>query len=288
MVNTVKTVVLLGLLSGLLLAAGEWLGGSSGLILAFVIAVAMNFGSYWFSDRIVLAMYRAQRVGPDHPLYAMTARLARRAGLPTPRVYVIADDSPNAFATGRNPAHAAVAATTGLLRFLNEAEIEGVLAHELAHVKHRDILISSVAATVAAAIMMLARMAQFAAIFGGFGRGDGQGSSPLALLATIIVAPLAAMLIQAAISRSREFAADRGALAIAGTPYGLIGALTKIDAVQRVIPLDANPATAHMFVSTPLSGRGLLSLFSTHPPTEQRIRALLGNLSRDHGSDCAG
>ena len=276
MVNTVKTVVLLGLLSGLLLAAGEWLGGSSGLILAFVIAVAMNFGSYWFSDRIVLAMYRAQRVGSDHPLYALTARLARRAGLPTPKVYVIADDSPNAFATGRNPAHAAVAATAGLLRFLNEAEIEGVIAHELAHVKHRDILISSVAATVAAAIMMLARMAQFAAIFGGFGRGDGQGSSPLALLATIIVAPLAAMLIQAAISRSREFAADRGAVAIAGTPYGLIGALTKIDAVQRVIHLDANPATAHMFISMPLSGRGLPSLFSTHPPTEQRIRALLG------------
>ena len=246
---------------------------------AFVIAVAMNFGSYWFSDRIVLRMYRAEPVGPDHPLHRMTARLAQRANLPMPKVYVIPDDSPNAFATGRNPQHAAVAATTGLLRFLDEPEIEGVIAHELAHVKHRDILISSVAATVAATIMMVSRMAQFAAIFGGFGgRDDGEGSNPLALLATIIVAPLAAMLIQAAISRSREFAADRGAVAIAGNPYGLAGALKKIDAAQQRIPLDANPATAHMFIMMPLSGRGILSLFSTHPPTEQRIRALLGTI----------
>ena len=277
--NTVKTALLLGLLSGLLLALGEWLGGAGGLMFAFVIAVAMNFGSYWFSDRIVLRMYRAQPVGPEHPLHGITARLAQRANLPMPKVYVIPDDSPNAFATGRNPKHAAVAATTGLLRFLDEPEIEGVIAHELAHVKHRDILIGSVAATVAATIMMVSRMAQFAAIFGGFGgRDDGEGSNPLALLATIIVAPLAAMLIQAAISRSREFAADRGAAAIAGNPYGLAGALKKIDAAQQRIPLDANPATAHMFIMMPLSGRGMLSLFSTHPPTEQRIRALLGTI----------
>ena len=277
--NTVKTALLLGLLSGLLLALGEWLGGSGGLMFAFVIAVAMNFGSYWFSDRIVLRMYRAQPVGPEHPLHGITARLAQRANLPMPKVYVIPDDSPNAFATGRNPKHAAVAATTGLLRFLDEPEIEGVIAHELAHVKHRDILIGSVAATVAATIMMVSRMAQFAAIFGGFGgRDDGEGSNPLALLATIIVAPLAAMLIQAAISRSREFAADRGAVAIAGNPYGLAGALKKIDAAQQRIPLDANPATAHMFIMMPLSGRGMLSLFSTHPPTERRIRALLGTV----------
>ena len=276
--NTVKTALLLGLLSGLLLALGEWLGGSSGLIFAFVIAVAMNFGSYWFSDKIVLRMYRAQPVGPEHPLYGMTARLAQRANLPMPKVYVIPDDSPNAFATGRNPRHAAVAATTGLLRFLDEPEIEGVIAHELAHVKHRDILIGSVAATVAATIMMVSRMAQFAAIFGGFGRDDGEGSNPLVLLATIIVAPLAAMLIQAAISRSREFAADRGAVAIAGNPYGLAGALKKIEAAQQRIPLDANPATAHMFIMMPLSGRGMLKLFSTHPPTGQRIRALLGTV----------
>ncbi len=277
--NTVKTALLLGLLSGLLLALGDWLGGAGGLMFAFVIAVAMNFGSYWFSDRIVLRMYRAQPVGPEHPLHGITARLAQRANLPMPKVYVIPDDSPNAFATGRNPKHAAVAATTGLLRFLDEPEIEGVIAHELAHVKHRDILIGSVAATVAATIMMVSRMAQFAAIFGGFGgRDDGEGSNPLALLATIIVAPLAAMLIQAAISRSREFAADRGAAAIAGNPYGLAGALKKIDAAQQRIPLDANPATAHMFIMMPLSGRGMLSLFSTHPPTEQRIRALLGTI----------
>lgn len=277
--NTVKTVMLLGLLSGLLLALGEWLGGSGGLLFAFVIAVAMNFGSYWFSDRIVLRMYRAEPVGPDHALHRMTARLAQRANLPMPKVYVIPDDSPNAFATGRNPRHAAVAATTGLLRFLDEPEIEGVIAHELAHVRHRDILIGSIAATVAATIMMVARMAQFAAIFGGFGgRDDNEGSNPLALLATIIVAPLAAMLIQAAISRSREFAADRGAAAIAGNPYGLAAALKKIDAAQQRIPLDASPATAHMFIMMPLSGRGVLSLFSTHPPTEQRIRALLGTI----------
>lgn len=277
--NTVKTVMLLGLLSGLLLALGEWLGGSGGLLFAFVIAVAMNFGSYWFSDRIVLRMYRAEPVGPDHALHQVTARLAQRANLPMPKVYVIPDDSPNAFATGRNPRHAAVAATTGLLRFLDEPEIEGVIAHELAHVRHRDILIGSIAATVAATIMMVARMAQFAAIFGGFGgRDDNEGSNPLALLATIIVAPLAAMLIQAAISRSREFAADRGAAAIAGNPYGLAAALKKIDAAQQRIPLDASPATAHMFIMMPLSGRGMLSLFSTHPPTEQRIRALLGTI----------
>lgn len=277
--NTVKTVMLLGLLSGLLLALGEWLGGAGGLLFAFVIAVAMNFGSYWFSDRIVLRMYRAESVGPDHPLHRTTARLAQRANLPMPKVYVIPDDSPNAFATGRNPRHAAVAATTGLLRFLDEPEIEGVIAHELAHVRHRDILIGSIAATVAATIMMVARMAQFAAIFGGFGgRDDNEGSNPLALLATIIVAPLAAMLIQAAISRSREFAADRGAAAIAGNPYGLAAALKKIDAAQQRVPLDANPATAHMFIMMPLSGRGILSLFSTHPPTERRIQALLGTI----------
>lgn len=277
--NTVKTVMLLGLLSGLLLALGEWLGGSGGLLFAFVVAVAMNFGSYWFSDRIVLRMYRAEPVGPEHPLHRTTARLAQRANLPMPKVYVIPDDSPNAFATGRNPRHAAVAATSGLLRFLDEPEIEGVIAHELAHVRHRDILIGSIAATVAATIMMVARMAQFAAIFGGFGGRDGEeGSNPLALLATIIVAPLAAMLIQAAISRSREFAADRGAAAIAGNPYGLAAALKKIDAAQQRVPLDANPATAHMFIMMPLSGRGVLSLFSTHPPAEQRIRALLGTI----------
>ncbi len=276
MSNTLKTAALLAALSALLLVIGELIGGANGLVFAFVIALVMNFGSYWFSDKIVLRMYRAQEVGDGHPLHRVTARLAQQGGLPIPRVYVIPDASPNAFATGRNPQHAAVAATEGILRLLDEPELEGVIAHELAHVKHRDILISSVAATIAATIMMVARMAQFAAFFGGGSRDDREGSNPIALLAMIILAPLAAMLIQSAISRSREFGADRGGAEIAGTPYGLANALRKIDAAARRIPLDANPATAHMFIVKPFSGAGLLSLFSTHPPTEQRIQALLG------------
>jgi len=279
MENTVKTVFLLGLLSGLLLVIGELLGGQSGLLVAFVFAVVMNFGSYWFSDKIVLRMYRAGEVGPEHSLHQMTARLAKQAGLPMPRVFVIPDESPNAFATGRNPNHAAVAATQGILSALDRRELEGVIAHELAHVKHRDILISSIAATVAATVMMIARMAQFAAIFGGFGGRDARGgSNPIALIATIILAPLSAMLIQAAISRSREFAADRGAAEIVGSPHGLADALRKIESVARRVPMNANPATAHMFIMKPISGRGVMALFSTHPPTEQRIERLLGSV----------
>ena len=276
--NTIKTALLLGLMSGVLLVLGDYLGGSGGLMMAFGFAVLMNFASYWFSDKIVLKMYRAKPVGPEHPLYQITARLAQRAGLPMPKVYIIPDGSPNAFATGRNPSHAAVAATEGILRLLDEREIEGVIAHELAHVKHRDILISSVAATMAAAIMMVARMAQFAALFGGGGGRDDRegGSNPIALLATVILAPVAAMLIQAAISRSREFGADRGGAEIAGTPYGLVDALKKLEFASKRIPMDANPATAHMFIMKPFSVHGMLSLFSTHPPTEARVRALLG------------
>jgi heat shock protein HtpX len=224
-------------------------------------------------------MYRAQEVGPGHRLFGIVERLTRQAMLPMPKVYVIPDPSPNAFATGRNPEHAAVAATEGILQVLSDTELEGVIAHELAHVKHRDILTSSVAATLAAAIMMFARMAQYAAIFGGYGgRGEGRdrGNNPIALLATLILAPLAAMLIQMAISRSREYAADAGGAQIAGNPYGLVEALKKIDAVSKRIPLDANPATAHMFIIKPFTGAGLMSLFSSHPPTEARIRALLG------------
>ena len=276
MSNTLKTAALLAALSALLLVIGELLGGANGLVLAFVFALLMNFGSYWFSDKIVLRMYRAQEVGADHRLYHLVARLAQQGNLPMPKAYIIPDPSPNAFATGRNPQHAAVAATQGILQLLDEPELEGVIAHELAHVRHRDILISSVAATIAATIMMVARMAQFAAFFGGGSRDDREGSNPIALLATIILAPLAAMLIQAAISRSREFAADRGGAEIAGTPHGLASALKKIDLASRRIPLDANPATAHMFIMKPFSGGGLLSLFSTHPPTEQRIQALMG------------
>jgi heat shock protein HtpX len=275
MANGLKTALLLGLLSGLLLVIGDLLGGSNGIVIAFVIAAVMNIGSYWFSDKIVLRMYRAQEVGPGHPLYQLTARLAQQGGLPMPKVYIIPDSSPNAFATGRNPEHAAVAATQGIMQVLDERELEGVIAHELAHVKHRDILISSVAATIAAAIMMAARMAMYAGLFGG-GRDDRQGgSNPITLLAMMILAPIAAMVIQAAISRSREYAADAGGARIVGSPYGLADALRKIEAVARRVPLDANPATAHMFIVKPFSGRGLMSLFSTHPPTEARIEALL-------------
>jgi heat shock protein HtpX len=275
MTNTIKTAMLLGLLSAVLMFIGQALGGSSGLVLGFCFAVVMNFGSYWFSDKIVLRMYRAQEVGPGHRLYEIVASLSHRAGLPMPKVYVIPDPSPNAFATGRNPQHAAVAATEGILRVLSEEELAGVIAHELAHVKHRDILISSIAATLAAAIMMIAHIARYAAIFGGGRSDDREGSNPIALLATIILAPLAAMLIQAAISRSREFAADAGGAVIAGGPHGLVNALQKIEAASKVVPMDANPATAHMFIIKPFSGAGLLGLFSTHPPTEQRVRALL-------------
>jgi heat shock protein HtpX len=281
MANGIKTVLLLGLMSGVLLALGEWLGGANGLVIAFVFAAIMNLGSYWFSDKLVLSMYRAQPVGPEHPLYRMVERLTQRASLPMPKVYIIPDPSPNAFATGRNPSHAAVAATQGILQALSEHELEGVIAHELAHVKHRDILISSIAATMAAAIMMVARMAHFAALFGGYGgRGEDRerGNNPIALLAMVILAPLAAFLIQMAISRSREFAADAGGASIAGTPYGLADALRKIDAISKRVPLDANPATAHMFIVKPFTGGGLMSLFSSHPPTEARIRALLGGV----------
>jgi heat shock protein HtpX len=281
MPNGLKTALLLGLLSGLLLAIGQFLGGANGLLIAFIFAAVMNFGSYWFSDKIVLRMYNAQEVGPGHRLYTIVERLARQAGLPMPRVYIIPDPSPNAFATGRNPEHAAVAATEGILQILSDTELEGVIAHELTHVKHRDILISSVAATIAAAIMMAARTAQFAAMFGGYGgRDDGRdrGNNPIALLAMIILAPIAAMLIQMAISRSREFSADAGGAQIVGNPYGLADALRKIDAAAKRVPLDANPATAHMFIVKPFSGAGLMSLFSSHPPTEERIRALLGGM----------
>src|SRR5215813_5972648 len=272
MSNTIKTALLLGTLSALLMFFGQALGGAQGMAVGFLFAVGTNFASYWFSDKIVLSMYGAQEVGPGNRLYETVRRLADRAALPMPRCYIIPEMSPNAFATGRNPRHAAVAATEGILRILTDDELEGVLAHELAHVKHRDILISSIAATLAAAIMMISRFAMF---FGGGRSNDRQGGNPLALLAMMILAPIAALMIQAMISRSREYDADAGGASIAGSPHGLVNALKIIDARSRAIPLDANPATAHMFIIKPFSAQGLLGLFSTHPPTEKRIQALL-------------
>jgi heat shock protein HtpX len=275
MANGVKTALLLGALSGLLLVIGDMLGGSGGIMIALIFAAVMNVGSYWFSDKIVLRMYSAQPVGPEHPLSRLTERLARNANLPMPKVYVIPDQSPNAFATGRNPEHAAVAATQGIMQLLTESELEGVIAHELAHVRNRDTLISTIAATLSAAIVGIGRMLMYAGMFGGRQDDREGGANPIALLAMMIVAPLAAMVIQMWISRTREFAADAAGARIAGTPYGLADALRKIDAVAKRVPLDANPATAHLFIIKPFLGGGLMALFSTHPPTEARIQALL-------------
>ncbi len=271
-----KTALLLVALTAILLVIGESVGGRSGLLIAFVFALVMNAGSYWFSDKIVLRMYRAQPVSSDHRLYQVVQRLSQRVGLPMPKVYALPGESPNAFATGRSPQHASVAATEGILRLLDDRELEGVMGHELAHVQHHDILIQSVAATVAAAIMMLARMAQWSALFG-FGRSNDRdgGSSPLTLIAIAILAPVAAMIVQAAISRSREFAADAGGAHIAGTPFGLADALRKIEAGVERVPLQANPATAHLFIIAPFAGGGLMSLFRTHPSTDERIRRLM-------------
>jgi len=275
MKNTVKTAFLLGALSALLLLVGGAVGGEQGLIIAFVVAAVLNFGSYWFSDTLVLKMYRAQPVGPDHPLSRIVARLTQQAGLPMPRVYIIPTGALNAFATGRNPEHAAVAATQGILSALNEDELAGVMAHELSHVRHRDTLTNAVAATIAAAIMLLASIARWGAIFGGFGGGDDDNGGLLGLLATAIVAPIAAMLIQAAISRSREFDADRAGAELAGTPQGLADALRKLEVASKRLPLPSSPATAHLFIVQPFSGRALANLFSTHPPTAERVARLL-------------
>jgi len=282
MSSGLKTALLLGTLSGLLLLIGGALGGQAGLTIALVMAVGVNAFSYWFSDKMVLRMYKAQPVGEDHMLYRMVARLAQQANLPMPKVYIIPDPSPNAFATGRDPNHAAVAATEGILRLLPENELEGVIAHELTHVKNRDILISSVAATLAAAVMYLAHMARFAAIFGGGGdsRDRRGGSNPIVLLATMILAPLAAGLIQMAISRQREFAADQGGADITGTPTGLASALQRIDAASKQLPFNADPSNAHMFIAKPFTGQGIMNMFSSHPPMEARIQALLARQGR--------
>ena len=272
MINSLRTAALMAVLIVLFALVGQQLGGSSGLVIALVAAVAMNVGSYWFSDKIVLRMYRAQEVSQAQApeLYGMIDRLRQQAGLPMPRVYVIPSDQPNAFATGRNPAHAAVAVTNGIVRMLNPDELEGVLAHELAHVKNRDILTSSVAATIAAAITLLAR-------FGLFFGGGRNRSNLISTLLMLFLAPLAAVMIQMAISRSREFVADRDGARICGKPQALASALGRLQSAAVRIPMDATPSTAHLFIVNPFAGAmsGLRTLFSTHPPTEERIERLL-------------
>jgi len=282
--NTLKSLILLVVLSAILMWIGGALGGKQGLVIAFGFAMVMNFASYWWSDKIVLSLYGAKEVKQeDAPeLYGIIQELSSRAGLPMPKVYITPQEQPNAFATGRNPEHAAVAVTQGILRLLSRDELRGVLSHELAHVKHRDILIGSIAATIATAITYLAYMAQFAAIFGGSGGGGGggrdRGGNPLGLLVMAIVAPLAATIIRLAISRTREYAADEGGAEISGNPISLANALRKLGAASDRIPLQVSEqvadSTSHMLIASPLTGGGLSSLFSTHPPMEERIRRL--------------
>jgi heat shock protein HtpX len=279
MVNNVKTVLLLGLLTGIIIFIGSSVGGRNGMTVALVISVIINFASYFFSDKIALSMYHAQPVtrGEAPQIYRIMEFLCAHDNTPMPKIYIIQDESPNAFATGRNPQHASIAVTQGALRLLNEEELTGVLAHELSHVKNRDILISSVAATLAGVIMWVANMARFAAMFGGGSRDrdDEGGGGALAFIVTIIVAPIAAMLIQMWISRTREYLADASGAEVAGNPNGLASALQKLENYSKRIPMNASPSTAHMFIMHPFSGRSLMNLFSTHPSTQERINRLL-------------
>jgi heat shock protein HtpX len=275
--NTIKTTFLLTCLTLLLVAMGSAIGGQSGMIIAFLIAGGMNFFSYWYSDKIVLKMYKAREVSAaESPnLYNMVRRLAQRANMPMPKVYIIPSEGPNAFATGRNPQNAAVAATEGLMRLLSEDELEGVMAHELAHVQNRDTLISTIAATFAGAIAMLGSMLQWAAIFGGGRSEDEEGGGVLGSLALAFIAPMAAMLIQMAVSRSREYLADASGARICGKPLALANALSKLQMGAQAVPMqEATPATSHMFIVNPLTGRSMLKLFSTHPPMEERVARL--------------
>jgi heat shock protein HtpX len=274
--NTLKTTFLMALLTVLLVMAGGALGGQSGMVTAFLFALIMNGISYWFSDKIVLRMYAAKEVEPkDAPkLYRILQDLTLRAHMPMPKIYVIPHETPNAFATGRDENHAAVAVTEGILDILSESELRGVLAHELSHVKNRDILIGTIAATMAGAISMLAYIAQWGLIFGGRGGDNREGGNPIAALAMIILAPLAAMLVQLAISRGREYGADATGSSISGDPLSLASALKKLQRGVEKSPMEANPATAHMFIVSPLTGGGLMTLFSTHPPLEERISRL--------------
>jgi heat shock protein HtpX len=281
--NSIKTFGLMFMLIVLFTWLGRSIGGQQGMVMAFIFAVVTNFLMYWFSDSIVLMMYKAKMVKEEDEadLFKVIRNLAIKANLPLPKVYIINNPTPNAFATGRDPDHAAVAVTRGILDILSQAELEGVIAHELSHVKHRDILVATIAATFAGAITMLARLGQFAMIFGGMGRNrDNEGGGGLGALLMIILAPLAAILIQLSISRSREYMADEGGAKITGRPLALASALNKLTAAGKQIPMSANPSTAHMFIVNPLSGEGLISLFSTHPPMAKRI-ALLEKMEQD-------
>jgi heat shock protein HtpX len=275
--NALKTTFLMALLTVLFVFAGQALGGQQGMVMAFGLAIVMNLFSYWFSHKIVLAMYHAKEVteaeAPE--LHSIVRNLATRGGLPMPKVYIIPGETPNAFATGRNPKHSVVAVTEGILRILNRDELSGVIGHELSHIQHRDILIGTIAATFAGAISMLAHMAQWAMIFGG-GRGsdDDRRGNGLVMILMIILAPIAAMLIQMAVSRSREYGADAGGAKLCGNPLSLASALKKLEAGAKYMPMDASPATAHMFIVSPLTGRGFTTLFRTHPLTEDRVARL--------------
>jgi heat shock protein HtpX len=274
--NVFKTGLLLAVLTAILVLAGGAIGGQQGMLVAFVLALAMNFFSYWFSDKIVLRMYGAKPVDEAQApaLHGMVRRLATRAGIPMPKLYVIQSDTPNAFATGRSPQHAAVAVTEGIMRILDDEELEGVLAHEISHVTNRDVLISTIAATLAGAITYLAHMAQWAAIFGGRSHDDEEGGNPLVMMLFAMLAPIAAMLVQFAVSRAREFHADATGARLAGRPWPLAKALEKLEVASHMRPMPANPATAHLFIVNPLTGQSLMRLFSTHPSTEERIARL--------------
>jgi len=276
MSNQLKTGILLGLLTGLILIFGQVMGGSGGLVIAFLIAIAMNVGSYWFSDRIVLRMYKANEVTPSEApkLHEIVDELSQRASIPKPRVFIIPDKSPNAFATGRNPDHGVVAVTQGIMDILSKEELKGVLGHELGHIRNRDILIQTVAATLAGVIMFVSTMIRWAAIFG-MGGDDDEGGNPIVAIALSIIAPIAAMFIQMAISRSREYLADQAGAEFAGNPAYLAGALEKMDAYSKNVPMrTGDQSTAHMFIINPFRGKNLAKFFSTHPPIEERISRL--------------
>ncbi len=277
MLNQIKSFAFLTILTLLFVWIGGMIGGQSGMIFAFVLASLMNFFSYWYSDKIVLAAYRAKPVSEEEApeLYAIVRELTTKAGIPMPKIYILPSPQPNAFATGRNPEHAAVAVTSGILRLLSREELKGVLAHELCHIIHRDILIQSITATIAGAIMILASMARWAAFFGGFSRDDDDAGGIIGLLVVSLLAPIAATIIQLAISRSREYLADKKGAELAGNPLYLANALRKLDSYSKELPMpQANPQTAHMFIINPLSGKALARLFSTHPPIEERIKRL--------------